>query len=98
MQAVDPLDLNLHRGAVPDLELLLAGQEQIRKQINGAERDLVPDVGQRLDDIVRLRIDISHIVAVVLGLRLDHGLLELADEVLQIRSQVLHSWARREGG
>ena len=47
---------------------------------------------------MRLGVHVGHIVAEVFGFRLDHCLLELADEVLQIGAQVLHGGARRESG
>ena len=47
---------------------------------------------------MRLGVNVGHIVAEVFGFRLDHRLLELADEVLQIGAQVLHGGARRESG
>lgn len=36
MQAVDPLDLDLHRCAIPRLEFLLAGKEQVGEEIECA--------------------------------------------------------------
>ena len=53
---------------------------------------------QSFHDIVRLGVHVSHVVAIVFGFRLDHRLLKLADEVLQIGAQVLHGGARRESG
>ena len=47
---------------------------------------------------MRLGVNVGHIVTEVFGFRLDHRLLELADEVLQIGAQVLHGGARRESG